>query len=472
MSKPFEMHSEDQIRRLAALVRKLAEREIGPVSTAPEAQWQMNIPAKDAGQKLRSEIWDSLRDFPKECFPIRLPWLEGTQLEFDHPNETGRQLFVNRSFDPNDFSLLAHFLKPGGTFVDVGANAGLYSVFAARKVGPAGHVLSIEPSRREAASLLRNIAVNRLTNMRCFQLAAGAAEGTALLSVADPEFDGHNALGGLALARVYPNIRYTVDRLNFQWTSFTGRTTPIPIGQVSQLELVIYSDSPFAFVLDDIQFSPSDAVLGPWLHFEGQEVSVRLPHQVNAEFGGAAVTVFGDAILRNMKGALRISCATAGGVVFRWELDPSHSTTATVIGLPLTEDAFEQYEVEVVPLDALLIQPGIPKVDVMKIDVEGFEIEVLNGARKLITQHSPLIIIEVANELLERKSRSATEIASFLTELGYVFFDASSGKPRLVDLMGEHAPNVFAVPETLLDKMLKLGGMTRAALTDGMARID
>lgn len=472
MSKTIETHSEDQIRRLASMVRKLAEREIGPVTEAPDPQWKMGLPAKDPGQEVRAEIWDSLKDFPEHCFPIRLPWLEGTELEFSHPNETGRQLFVNRSFDPNDFSVLANFLKAGGTFVDVGANAGLYSVFAARKVGPSGHVFSLEPSRRESAALLHNVSINRLANVRCFQLAAGAIEGAASLFVADAEFDGHNALGGLALTRVFPNIRFTADKQNYNWTSFAGRSTQIPIGQVSQFELVIYSDSPFAFVLDNIQISPSEAARGPWLHSDGNERPVKLPHKVAADFGAAALSVFGDAELRNMKGALSISCATAGGVAFRWELDPTHPAMATIVGSPLAEDAFERYDVDVVPLDALLFQSGIPKIDAMKIDVEGFEIEVLHGARNLIMQQNPLILIEVANELMERKSRSASEIADFLTEYGYVFFDAATGKPRLVNLMGEHGSNVFAVPKSLLDKMLKLGGLTRASLTDANVPVD
>lgn len=428
----------------------------------------MGAPASDAGQALRGRLWESMKDFPMGFFPFRLPWLEGTELEFEHPNETGRQIYVNRSFDPNDFAVLRHFLKPGGTFIDVGANAGLYSVFAAKKVGPAGHVYAFEPSRREAASLSRNAGINRLTNLRCMQIAVGAVAGTSILSVADPEFDGHNSLANLALTRTFPNLRYTIDDREFRWTSFTGRSTQIALGKAGQLEILIYSETPFDFVLDDIRVGPDGVVTGPWVRTVSHETNTRLPQQVLSKFSDANVSVFGDVHLKNTRGALRIECKSAGGVAFRWQLDPTFSTLITLTGLPKAESAKEQYAVDVIPLDALFLQPGMPKIDAIKIDVEGFELEVLAGAKTLIAEHKPLILMEVANELLETKQASASDIASQLNALGYVLFDAAEGKPRLVDLMGAHSSNVFAVPETLLDKMLELGGLNRTALTAGI----
>jgi FkbM family methyltransferase len=327
---------------------------------------------------------------------------------------------------------------------------GLYTVFAARKVGPTGYVFALEPSRREAASLGRNSDLNRLTNVRCLQLAAGAASGTANLSVADSEFDGHNSLAGLALARTFPNLRYTIDGEDFRWTSFTGRTTQVALGQATQLEILIYSEAPFDFVLDDIELAPEGIVTAPWVRTDSHESRARLPHQLQTNFAGAHVAVFGDIALKNASGALRIECKSAGGIAFRWQLDPTYSTLFTITGLPKTESAREQYQVDVVPLDELLLQPGLPKIDVVKIDVEGFELEVLAGARALIAKHKPLLLIEVANELLETKQQSAANVAAELNALGYVLFDAAKGKPRLVDLMGEHSSNIFAVPEALL----------------------
>jgi FkbM family methyltransferase len=56
-------------------------------------------------------------------------------------------------------------------------------------------------------------------------------------------------------------------------------------------------------------------------------------------------------------------------------------------------------EVESIDLDTALA--GEDKVDWMLIDVEGYELNVLKGARKVLRKYSPRIIIEVQRENLE-----------------------------------------------------------------------
>ena len=59
------------------------------------------------------------------------------------------------------------YLRPGDRFLDVGANVGLYSMFAAALVGPDGHVDAFEPavvpSRRLQESIDRNHLGSRIT---------------------------------------------------------------------------------------------------------------------------------------------------------------------------------------------------------------------------------------------------------------------------------------------------------------------
>jgi FkbM family methyltransferase len=51
-----------------------------------------------------------------------------------------------RQYEPYLARALNDALRPGDTFVDVGAHRGMWSVYAARLVGPAGLVLACEPS--------------------------------------------------------------------------------------------------------------------------------------------------------------------------------------------------------------------------------------------------------------------------------------------------------------------------------------
>jgi FkbM family methyltransferase len=83
-------------------------------------------------------------------------------------------------------------------FVDVGANDGYYTLFAARRVGPSGRVVAAEPSSRERAHLQRNLGRNGLDNVSVVPAAIGAAAGLADLHLAHGVHAGHNTLGGFA----------------------------------------------------------------------------------------------------------------------------------------------------------------------------------------------------------------------------------------------------------------------------------
>lgn len=60
------------------------------------------------------------------------------------------------------------YLKPGMTFIDIGAHVGLYSVPAARRVGPAGRVLAFEPDDINRAMLQQNIQRNGVEGVEVF----------------------------------------------------------------------------------------------------------------------------------------------------------------------------------------------------------------------------------------------------------------------------------------------------------------
>jgi FkbM family methyltransferase len=67
-------------------------------------------------------------------------------------------------------------VRPGMTIFDVGANKGQMTLLFAALVGPSGRIASFEPAPAEFHSLERNLALNALTNVRTFQVAAADAE--------------------------------------------------------------------------------------------------------------------------------------------------------------------------------------------------------------------------------------------------------------------------------------------------------
>jgi len=72
-------------------------------------------------------------------------------------------------------SVLDRVLRPGSTFVDVGANIGAVAAWAARRVGRNGRVVAVEPAADNIAVLRENVRANGLDSVTIVEGAAGRA---------------------------------------------------------------------------------------------------------------------------------------------------------------------------------------------------------------------------------------------------------------------------------------------------------
>jgi len=89
-----------------------------------------------------------------------------------------------------------------------------------------------------------------------------------------------------------------------------------------------------------------------------------------------------------------------------------------------TERATQVIDVEMRSVDELLDQAGARAADVrlVKIDVEGAELRVLNGARRLLAAASPIVILE-ANTPAARR-----DLETFMGGIGYVVRRVTDGR--------------------------------------------
>lgn len=71
-----------------------------------------------------------------------------------------RFFFTPFYFDHQERQYISEHLPIGGTFVDVGANVGFYSLWAARKAGASGQVLAVEPNPAALERFNCNIGFN------------------------------------------------------------------------------------------------------------------------------------------------------------------------------------------------------------------------------------------------------------------------------------------------------------------------
>ena len=107
-----------------------------------------------------------------------------------------------RTYEPAKHALISRHLRPGMTFIDVGANKGDFTLLAARLTGPSGRVISIEPEPENHSVLQRSIELNDYANIAVLQVALSDRDGTADLQIGStsgshtlsPEFNGSRAV--------------------------------------------------------------------------------------------------------------------------------------------------------------------------------------------------------------------------------------------------------------------------------------
>lgn len=90
-------------------------------------------------------------------------------------------IFALRHLYERELAYLERLLSPGMVVVDAGANCGIYTVVAARLVGPSGRVLSFEPGSQAFSVLEKNIEINQLRNVRAYRAALCDKDGKARL---------------------------------------------------------------------------------------------------------------------------------------------------------------------------------------------------------------------------------------------------------------------------------------------------
>lgn len=107
---------------------------------------------------------------------------DGSRFTYPLNSAIGRALFTG-GFETVEVEFMRQSLKPGNIFFDVGANGGIFTIIAAKKVGSNGHVYAFEPGQRELELLKHNIAINNLTNVTVIETAITNKKGVTKFAI-------------------------------------------------------------------------------------------------------------------------------------------------------------------------------------------------------------------------------------------------------------------------------------------------
>lgn len=245
----------------------------------------------------------------KRCsFDVVTEMSGGTLLRVASESLVEWEVFFFGAHEAYIVRLLERLTAPGHVVIDVGANVGTHALPLARKVGPDGLVVAVEPEPRVHERLLENISLNRLQNVRALPRAITAKAGTRTL------------------------FTYAADSPNQMTSSLTPDT--------------------------------------------------RRP-------------------------SVEVLCRT---------------------------------------LDETVAELGLSRLDLVKIDVEGYEPEVLLGGAESIARHRPHLVFECVDEHWRRAGHEFRTTESFLQDLGYEIFVIGNGWASPLKHGRPAWSNLLAVP--------------------------
>jgi FkbM family methyltransferase len=136
------------------------------------------IPAGRYARKMARPLRSLLRRLSRT--PIDVTVL-GRQRMRLHPHGNAcetRILILPHLFDRYELRVLSRVLHPRAVVIDIGANVGIYAIYAALQAGPRARVIAVEPDPRALERLRCNVRLNQLANLAIEPVALSDRSGT------------------------------------------------------------------------------------------------------------------------------------------------------------------------------------------------------------------------------------------------------------------------------------------------------
>ena len=135
---------------------------------------------------------------------------QGASFRFYHQaSATERGALFNPDYNIEELDFLRAHTPSSGVFVDVGANVGTYALALARKVGPDGKVIAIEPHPVTHARLKFNASASGYAQVKLIAAAAGPSDGELMIATDGDNLGASHIVSDAASAGAFkvPSLR-------------------------------------------------------------------------------------------------------------------------------------------------------------------------------------------------------------------------------------------------------------------------
>lgn len=167
-------------------------------SHAPNWLWKWRLSQRDRGQLPSSDAQkkDPLRKKLRRKKPVfDLDYQDVLLRLYPAENLCDLKIVLYGAHPVNEeLDRVGEVLGQASVFVDIGANVGLYSLMARKRMSQTARVISFEPDPRTVRKLRQNLDFNQAANVTVINGAVGAEEGCLPLFTASLHNVGRNTL--------------------------------------------------------------------------------------------------------------------------------------------------------------------------------------------------------------------------------------------------------------------------------------
>ncbi len=143
-----------------------------------------SMPANWAGRRGASLIRSVLKRWSDA--PIDAVRLGSRMRLYANGNASEKRLMTSpQFFDPAELAILERALTPNFVFLDIGSNAGAYTLFVAQRTGPGRRIVAVEPHPVARQRLQCNLDLNGIRHVSIAPVALSDTAGTLSLFIND-----------------------------------------------------------------------------------------------------------------------------------------------------------------------------------------------------------------------------------------------------------------------------------------------